>query len=71
MSDTDQWGPTVLDGEAIVEAEAQNQFKSNMGDTCEFLRIDGGFHELLIESDEYRKPTMTAILRFLEDNSSD
>jgi lysophospholipase len=56
--------------DSIVEAEAQNQFRKNMGGNCEFLPIDGGFHELLIESDEYRKPAMTAIERFLKDNCS-
>ena len=57
----------------VVTAKGQNRFCQALGDAgnthCHGkkpLVIEGGFHELLQETDRYRIPTMTAILDFFE-----
>lgn len=37
---------------------------SKMGKTCEFVEVKGAYHELLVESDQYRIPVMNRLLDF-------
>ncbi len=60
-----------------VTATGQNTFCKNLASSgereCEGGKpyvIQGGYHELFIESDEYRIPAITKILRFFEKQSS-
>jgi lysophospholipase len=51
-----------------VTAEGQFEFRDVLNakhpNRCRLLRMEGAYHELLIESDEYRKPAMDAIREF-------
>jgi lysophospholipase len=47
----------------VVDNAAQQVVAAKMPH-CSFTQIPGAEHELLIESDEYRRPTMESILRF-------
>lgn len=53
--------------DSIVTAAAQQQFCQQLGSACEGGRvevIEGAQHELLIEADQYRLPTLSAIDAF-------
>ncbi len=37
-----------------------------MGKTCEYIEVPGAYHELLIESDQYRTPVMQKMVEFFD-----
>lgn len=53
----------------VVTSDGQNEFVHNAQQCSnnQFLRIEGAEHELLIEQDKYRTPTITAILNFFNE----
>ncbi|MGH6917270.1 MAG: alpha/beta fold hydrolase [Geminicoccaceae bacterium] len=53
----------------VVTAQGQRDFCTNLNavqpDHCRLEVIDGGYHELFIESDDYRIPALTKIIDFI------
>lgn len=52
--------------DAIVDNTRQNEVANKIND-CEFLRIPGARHEILMESDGYRDIALRAVLNFFSD----
>jgi lysophospholipase len=54
--------------DTVVTATGQKQFCDTLNAAhpgrCTLVRIDGGAHELFVESDAYRVPALTTILQF-------
>lgn len=57
--------------DTIVTAEGQEEFRANLDSArpgaCRLLCVQGGRHELFVESDRYRDQALTAILEFFAD----
>ncbi len=59
----------ILQGgeDKVVKNSAHHRFAQNMKEKCQVKEISGAYHELLIESDEYRILVLDSILQFMED----
>ena len=49
----------------VVNLQPQEEFCENASEYCEGIQIDGAYHELLVERDDIRDKTLTAILDFI------
>lgn len=54
-------------GDTVVEPAGHDEFARNAVD-CDLIRINGAYHELLIESDRYRQKALRHVLGFFRDN---
>jgi len=60
--------PTLLihaQNDKVVNAKPQKEFCENAGVYCRGIQIDDAYHELLVEEDQMREKTLTAILDFI------
>ncbi|HFU74579.1 MAG TPA: hypothetical protein ENK65_03400, partial [Helicobacteraceae bacterium] len=54
--------------DTIVNPEPQEAQCKAAGKFCSGYLVEGAYHELLVESDRYRVPALTAILNFFRAN---